>query len=343
MPSYYESASGDQYPWDNVHQPPTPHVYHEEHVPYPPKIESLHDGGWDEDEFDKRYTSPGLGWLYEHLEQPPPKPPLIESLHNSGLKAAPYPFMKSNIWAGLDEPAPGQDGQHGHTSKQALLESIKLLTGNSVFVDGSHHREARLAQQFSTQLAQVNFNEVAVRMRKSKPVRDADQFRFVPVVRDTIGDISSMILREVYTPANVRMTYRREGGKPVLDTPRAIGLVYGDWLVAVGGALATPDGQLLIKQLQDVTDVRKDKNPDLFSKTGLRNGFWWRDTLVTAWEQIGRQLGYTQIAIQSNKNNIWPAVKEANGRGYDDVARRMHYDPEETTGNWVRELTQTGS
>jgi len=221
-----------------------------------------------------------------------------------------------------------------HPGKTALSNILSKSQLN-----GEHWRENRLTEMFIPLLQQINFADVVVPMRKSKPVIDQDQFSFVPILRSSARP-SSRPLYNVAVPPDIRTTYRGDG-KPYLDTPRAIGLVYGDWLVAVGGAQVQTDGKLLIKQLQDVTNVRRDTDPEKFAQTGLRNGFWWRDTLVNAWESITAKLAGTEVIIQSNDNSAWFAVQQAQGRGYDDVAKRRHYTREPVTGNWVKTLDIT--
>lgn len=239
-----------------------------------------------------------------------------------------------------DEPPTAKlAGRLGGSGLQAAVDPkpyyhIEVIPGSN----GEHWAEHRLAASFDSMLAQISFADVLVPMRKSKPIIDQDSFRFVPVRREASGDASSLLAHNIFVPAGIRTTYK-DGGKPYLDGPRAIGLVYGDWLVAVGGAQVQKDGKLFVKQLQDVTNVRKGADPEKFAQTGLRNGFWWRDTLVMAWEEIARRLGLTEVAIQSNENNFWPAVKLAGGRGYDDVARRRHYSLEASTGNWVKDIS----
>lgn len=209
---------------------------------------------------------------------------------------------------------------------------------SKLFGLGALEPKERLAKLFGSLLAQINFGDVIVPMRKSKPVVDQEKYRLVPILR-TAPAVHSFKSFDVVVPFGIRTTYKKAGGKPFLDTPHAIGLVYGDWLVAVGGARMEGSGRLLVRQLQDVTDAHKLTDPERFSQTGLRNGFWWCDSLVKAWEEVARRIGgVDEIGIQSNKNNSWPAVKSAGGRGYDDVAARMHYDSDETTGNWVRRL-----
>lgn len=220
------------------------------------------------------------------------------------------------------------------TVKESFFESVAIEP--TPILGQPHPAKLELSRSFRNTLANVDFADVAVRMRKSKPIVDAEGFRFVPLTRMDRRSPGSLLLQDVHIPADVQATYNDIDGKPYLDTAQAIGLVYNNWLVAVGGAEVDHTGQLVVKQLQDVTNVRKTNNPELFARTGLRNGFWWRDTLVTAWERIAERIGAERVVIQSNENNRYSRVKNAEGRGYNDVARRMHYEFDEASGNWVK-------
>ncbi|MGB4759052.1 MAG: hypothetical protein WBP26_03260 [Candidatus Saccharimonadales bacterium] len=117
------------------------------------------------------------------------------------------------------------------------------------------------------------------------------------------------------------------------DAGTAIGLTHQSRLLAVGAAGINMSGDLLIKQLQDVTGVRRFvRDPDggshrvrnkEYYRTGLHSGFLWRDTLVRAWRHVAEmQPSKPFVHLRSNENSPWPNVIDAGGYGYDDVAQR---------------------
>jgi hypothetical protein len=201
--------------------------------------------------------------------------------------------------------------------------------------------ETRLLKEFDGLVDKLDFAKLAIPSGK-KPVFNIEGFSLTPIVstisglrsRDNAG--YSVRIRD-----DIRRTYRTVGdgkGKPYLDASRAIGLVYEGALIAVGAAGIDDNNTLTVVQLQDVTDVRKATAGKNFYKTGLHNGISWRETLVTVWEQLGAELGVDAIAIQSNANSRWPKVQKAGGKGYDDVAQLMGYNPDPVTKNWIKPL-----
>lgn len=165
-------------------------------------------------------------------------------------------------------------------------------------------------------------------------------------------------LTPLYTPdgkqltapedTSVEVTYKEQLGEHLVyfgphvyvDERRAIGLVYDNKLIAIAAATVTEQSTLLITQLQDVTGVRKRLDQEAYYRTGLHNGFLWRDTLVRIWEEIATEIGSPDVAIQSHLNSPWTAVRRDGKAAYDDVAARMQYEPPITKGeNWTKRMT----
>lgn len=117
-----------------------------------------------------------------------------------------------------------------------------------------------------------------------------------------------------------------------LDAGTAIGLTRGNVLLAVGAAGIDHSGSVTIKQLQDVTGVRRfitdpndpgqvKKNRQYY-KTGLQSGLLWPDTLVRAWQHLAAmQPSRPNVYLYSNENSRWPDVYEGGRMTYDEVAR----------------------
>ena len=157
---------------------------------------------------------------------------------------------------------------------------------------------------------------------EGKQIAHAGSFRLTAI--GTTYDWGSLISGAFTRPHD--MTVHCYGAGPYLDTRQAIGLVYKDMLIAVAGAGLYNSEYIFIKQLQDVTGIHKSQGRD-FYKTGLHNGFLWRDTMVRVWEQVAAAIGAKGVIIQSNKNNSWPKVRNGGPQTYDDVAIRLGYQP----------------
>lgn len=142
----------------------------------------------------------------------------------------------------------------------------------------------------------------------------------------------------VAVPEGVETNYQINGGLPYLDTGLAVGLVYRDELCALAGGCITPDSELYIMQLQAVTNKAGDAR--LKYKSGLHNGFYWRDTLVEAWDRIARRLQLGELRLQSAAHNAWANPEKAGYerfvRGYDEVAERMGFTLDPALNDWVR-------
>lgn len=139
-------------------------------------------------------------------------------------------------------------------------------------------------------------------------------------------------------PTGVTYNCGYPGRKPYLDSSVAIGLTYRSELVAVASAHGTPEGNLRIIQVQGVSE--KANSPKTRYKSGLHGGFLWRDTLVQAWLEIGRQLSVQAVELQGAANNRWRArlSRAALETGYDKVAQRLGFTYNSSTENWTIDL-----
>ncbi len=194
-----------------------------------------------------------------------------------------------------------------------------------------------LVAEFDTALGRVDLAQVAVH-NGEKPIHRMEAFSLIPVI-STVGNQREIDIKAGYSvtlPHDVVSTYEGDDGTPYVDAAQAIGLTYDNRLIAIAGATVDVDGNILIVQIQDVSNVRKSKAGKAYYKTGLHNGLQWRDTLVRAWESVAEHVGANGVVIQSNGNNDWSKVREAGSRGYDDVAQRMGYVFDETSKNWVK-------
>ena len=191
--------------------------------------------------------------------------------------------------------------------------------------------EERLTQGFAGLVAGLHLPELMVPVA-GRTVAHPELFRLTPV--EAHGESQSLAAGGYTAAADPSVRTHHE--EAYLDTRQAIGLVYDDYLIAVGGAGIDKKGNIFIKQLQDVTGIRKYRGRE-FYKTGLHNGFSWRDTLVRGWEEIGTSLECPAVIIQSDGNNKWSRVNSGDGHAYNEVASRMGYAPM-ADGNWMKSL-----
>lgn len=130
------------------------------------------------------------------------------------------------------------------------------------------------------------------------------------------------------------------GVRPELDSRFAIGLEYRSYVVAVASAGVDYDGNLFINQIQAC--LRRERGREGYERfmheSGLHHGFYWRGTLVRAWEIVAGQIGCPAVVIQSHVNSQYHRVRTDHGKkAYDDVAAGMFYD-QQADKNWVKYL-----
>lgn len=205
-------------------------------------------------------------------------------------------------------------------------------------------RDKYLRTYFPDAVEGLDIDELFVIQPGRKPPRSLQQFRLIPIVASRRGVRTSLTgtASHVKVPPDIRTTYHSPGGKPYLDTSLAIGLVRGDWLVAIAGGGLDGYGQLKIVQIQDVSGTNSEDatgDPRQRFRTGLHDGFLWRDTLVNAWEEIGRNMRVSdRLVIQGGKNNEWFTInRHPHHPAYDGVAERMGFE-KGPDGNWTRPI-----
>lgn len=203
--------------------------------------------------------------------------------------------------------------------------------------------EAWLQKHFVTAVPALGFAALAATI-DGKQIIHPERFRFAPITSSYPDSESSYITGyDSHVPEGIRHTYlhnnyKANQGRPFMDTQFGIGLIYNDWLVALGAAQVELGGPLRITQLQDVTGTNSQTtaNKRLRFRSGLYNNFAWRDTLVAAWDSLAAQAGAPQLQILGAKNSRHYAKHGPDLlRGYDAVAERMAFShlPD---GNWVR-------
>ncbi len=202
-----------------------------------------------------------------------------------------------------------------------------------------HPLNISLATDFESHLRNTSFTEIA-EPTGEKPISHPDRFRLVPVIgSESLRSTICAAEFSVNAPRDVHMTYSgSRSGRPYLDTRQAVGLAYDQHLVALAAAGITNSGILSIRQIQDVSGVSRQDGRAHY-KTGLYNGFLWRDALVKCWENIGSAIGATTIGVQSHSNSYWELVRSHGKAGYDEVAVRMGYTQSATTKDWLKELS----
>ncbi len=180
--------------------------------------------------------------------------------------------------------------------------------------------------------------------RPSKDIQGiADHYRLTPIPGKLYSG-RSITASQFAQPIDSTVTTTFYAGLPFigLDAGFGVGLVYRDRLAAVGAAGVDDRGFIVIRQLQDVTSVRRlddaGRSNKEYYKTGLQQGVLWRQSLVTTWEDIARQVGAPGIAIQSHTESSYEIVRMYGKAGLDDVADAAGFAFNETTRNWEKPI-----
>lgn len=209
--------------------------------------------------------------------------------------------------------------------------------------------ETKLREKFSDIVTGLNAKELLVPVPGARRVLPRETFGLIPILTAHADGrrVIEYSGRAVVVPRGVIMTYPNDAdfipgskdngyqsGAPYIDTGRAIGLTHasesGPHLIAVAAAGIEED-ILIITQLQDVTGMTRETHGRAIFQNALRGGYYWRDTLVHAWEHVGVAIGIGTIAVRSHVNSRWPEVKAS---GYDAVAKRLGFIQETSTLDW---------
>lgn len=211
---------------------------------------------------------------------------------------------------------------HGVVSEQQKAHDLQIMTGLGAL------------------MTSVQIEDIAIPFDQ-RPIRKLEDFKLFPIT-GLVTNVHSLEPAQDWLklPPDVESRYYNgtRYGRPYLDAHQAIGLVFGSRLIAISSAGVDDKDRLKIVQIQDVTSVRKGHGRQYY-KTGLQQGMLWRDTLVSAWEKIGVNLGVKQAVIQSTANNTWRKKWNAHVECYDEVATRLGYTLESgKKPNWVKDL-----
>ncbi len=134
--------------------------------------------------------------------------------------------------------------------------------------------------------------------------------------------------------------------KIYLDTPASIALMHCGEPKALVSVLPISPSTIMIYQLQGVKpEIKFGKWRSDWRPThggGILGRFDWKKVMVGCAEQVARDLGYTEMAVQGARNNRWTQAgvsgftKRA-GLIYDATAERLGYVQRED-GNWYKSL-----
>lgn len=232
--------------------------------------------------------------------------------------------------SGFEHPADYDSGQLLFWGNAALQ-----LRSFSSDADVFPTPEAALVHTFDDAVDRLLLEDLMLPV-PNREIAHSEAFGLTPIVGTDLGP-SSLVKAgtEVRIREGITSSYACPDGPPCLDTRQAIGLTYRSGLIAVAGAGVDMNDRLFVTQIQDVTTVNRWSGRKYF-KTGLHNGFYWRDTLVHAWEQVALDIGAHAVVVQSHVNSRWQTVRESGWYAYDDVADRMGYSREPISRNWVK-------
>ncbi len=134
--------------------------------------------------------------------------------------------------------------------------------------------------------------------------------------------------------------------KIYIDTPVSVALMHLGEPKALVSILPVSKETMMIYQLQGVRPEIKEGRRNWRSPHGggILGQFDWKQVMVGCAEQIGRDLGYTEMAIQGARNNTWVQFGVAGfakraGEIYDATAERLGYTQREE-GNWYKGITK---
>ncbi len=260
----------------------------------------------------------------------------IQALGHTGLedifeRIQPHPSCYETQYPSKIESIKGY--LHSEPAEEPAIRGNELRLGS---VDDA------LVTQFPDILDTIGLEQVVVPTEPGKIPRSLGRYCLVPVMHNRSGRSSQFpAMTFCKVPEGVKLNYGVEGEKPWLDAGLAVGLVYDGELSAVASACVTDDNRLKIVQLQGVTAKASSPDKKTRLRSGLHGGFQWRDTLVQTWIGIAKELGIDSIEIQGADNNRWLTSdkQQAFEQGYDQVAARMGFVRDETTGNWLMNLT----
>lgn len=203
-----------------------------------------------------------------------------------------------------------------------------------------NENERMLRKRLNDAVGRIDFEQIAVPTpgRRQRPDRNFDAYRLITLRSNPAGRPSLGAAGYVKPKSrSITVTYK-SGGEVYLDAMHAIGLAKNGKLIAVASAGIDRSGALKVVQIQDVTSIRRD-DPNYF-KSGLHDGFRWRDALVMAWESVAIELGISRVIVQGYQNNTWYTVRSnpvAGKAAYDAVAERLSYVQREDN-NWEKYL-----
>jgi hypothetical protein len=211
-------------------------------------------------------------------------------------------------------------------------------------LDRTAESKQKLYSAFAPVVGRIALPELVIMHESRKEPRSLGQFSLLPFIGKPGRGVNGAPGENYSLPAGVRATYGTGGNnRPYLDAEFSLGLLRNDWLVALAASDIDPDGNIFIKQIQDVSGTSskygRTKRGEHF-KTGLHDGFLWRDTLIAGWIQtaLDSEIG-DKVLIQGSFNNYWldrvPAAQLE--KAYDHVAGRMGFVENEKR-NWEAEL-----
>jgi hypothetical protein len=185
--------------------------------------------------------------------------------------------------------------------------------------------EPELRAHFSEITNELDLSDQLSLLPGRETPRNIGEYALAPLVSKRIFLDSYQPTSYFTLPEGVECHYREDADMPLLDTSYGVGLVFRGVLQAVAAAHSVVGSRLRIVQLQAVN--RDAADPDKKYHTGLHGGFYWRDTLVQAWLNIGPQVNADGLEILSAQRSKWleTAGLEQLKKSYDEVGKRMRF------------------
>jgi hypothetical protein len=202
--------------------------------------------------------------------------------------------------------------------------------------------EERLISGFKDSVQSLDLPEITVLQEGRNLPKSIGSFSLLPIVASSPAANTLVPAgHSLEIPENVTTNYSPQHNNPFLDTQLGIGLVNKDNLLVAVASAGVEATSIRIPQIQDVsglTSRRGVRDRKERFKSGLHDGFLWRDTLVNAWEHVADQQNAESVIIVGGRNSTYPIVrKHGYHPGYDGVAERRDYE-QMPTGNWIKRL-----
>jgi hypothetical protein len=200
--------------------------------------------------------------------------------------------------------------------------------------------ERNFYKQFATLVGELSLADLAAPyiagVDEEPSHENISDYQILPILGEEFGDIESLVAAEYsYTIPGLLSNHCL-----CIDTMAGIVLAFQGRVAGFVAGGVTDDGKVRIEQIQGPDDPNNDRT----AWRGRHGGFYWADTLVEGWADIGDKLGLKQIEIKAGESNNWIRFDqdERNARiiqKYTTVAVRCGFTRKDFPhSDWIRDI-----